>query len=106
MEFNHVVDEDIIAQFYATVHLSKTGDREITWMTRDKLMKTTWAKFGECFGYPVVDDPTLAGLLRGVPWRRVLLLLFTFLDGIFQVTQITSFQSMTSWIGSIRRCSI
>jgi hypothetical protein len=36
MEFNHVVDEDIVAQFYATVHLSKTGDREITWMKRDK----------------------------------------------------------------------
>jgi hypothetical protein len=57
-----VVDEDIIAQFYATVHLSKTGDRELIWMTRDKLMKTTWAKFGECMGYPVVDDPIPAGL--------------------------------------------
>jgi hypothetical protein len=27
-------------------------------------MKTTWVKFGECLGYPVVDDPTPAGLFR------------------------------------------
>jgi hypothetical protein len=33
-------------------------------MTRDKLMKTTWAKFGECLGYLVVDDPTPVGLFR------------------------------------------
>jgi hypothetical protein len=64
MEFNHVVDEDIVDQLYATIHLIKTGDRELTWMTRDKLMKTTWAKFGECLGYPVVDDPTPGGLFR------------------------------------------
>jgi hypothetical protein len=70
MELNHVVDEDIICQFYATIHLSKTGDRELTWMTRDKLMKTTWAKFGVCMGYPVVDDPTPAGLFRVHIGRR------------------------------------
>jgi hypothetical protein len=64
MEFNHVLDEAIVAQFCATVHLSKTGDRELIWMTRDKLMKTTWAKFGECLGYPAVDDPTPVGLFH------------------------------------------
>jgi hypothetical protein len=64
MEFNHVVDEDIIAQFYATVHLNKTNVREIIWMTRDKVMSATWAQFGVCMGYPVVDEPTPAGLFR------------------------------------------
>jgi hypothetical protein len=29
MEFNHVVDEDIIAQFYSTIHLTKTNEREM-----------------------------------------------------------------------------
>jgi hypothetical protein len=43
MQFNHVIDEDIVAQFYATVHLNKTNEREIIFMTRDKMMKATWA---------------------------------------------------------------
>jgi hypothetical protein len=29
IQFNHVIDEDIIAQLYATVHLNKTNEREI-----------------------------------------------------------------------------
>jgi hypothetical protein len=43
MQFNHVIDEDNVDQFYATVHLNKTNEREIIWMTRDKLMKATWS---------------------------------------------------------------
>jgi hypothetical protein len=64
MQFNHVIDEDTVAQFYATVHLNKTNEREIIFMTRDKMMKATWAQFGECLGYPIVDDPTIASLFR------------------------------------------
>jgi hypothetical protein len=33
-------------------------------MTKDKLVKSTWAQFGYCLGYPVVDDPTSAGLFH------------------------------------------
>jgi hypothetical protein len=64
MQFNHDIDEDIIAQFYAMVHLDLTNERELIWMTKDKLMKATWAQFGECLGYPVVDDPTPVGLFH------------------------------------------
>jgi hypothetical protein len=46
MQFNHDIDEDIIAQFYATVYLDLTNERELIWMTKDKLMKATWAQFG------------------------------------------------------------
>jgi hypothetical protein len=50
MQFNHDIDEDIIAQFSATVHLDLANERELIWMTKDKLMKATWAQFGECLG--------------------------------------------------------
>jgi hypothetical protein len=33
-------------------------------MTQDKVMRATWAKFGECVGYLVLDDPMSAGLFR------------------------------------------
>jgi hypothetical protein len=64
MQFNHVIDEDIVAQFYATIHINKTNEREIVWMTREKPMKATWGQFGECLGYPIVHDPTTDGLFR------------------------------------------
>jgi hypothetical protein len=62
MEFSHDYDEDLIAQFFATVHLKKTNDCEMTWMTRDKLMRGTWAQFRECLGYSVVQNPEGHGL--------------------------------------------
>jgi hypothetical protein len=62
MQFNHVVDEDIVAQFYATVHLNKTNEREMIWMTKDKVMRATWAQFADCMGYPLVEDATSAGM--------------------------------------------
>jgi hypothetical protein len=43
MQFNRDIDEDIIAQFYAMIHLNLTNERELIWMTKDKLMKATWA---------------------------------------------------------------
>jgi hypothetical protein len=64
MQFNHDIHKDIISQFYAMVHLNKTNEREFIWMTKDKLMKATWAPFGDCLGYLVVDDPTSAGLFH------------------------------------------
>jgi hypothetical protein len=47
---SHDYDENIIAQFYATIFLNKTNDREMIWMTRDKVMRATWAQFGVCLG--------------------------------------------------------
>jgi hypothetical protein len=62
MEFSHDYDGDLIAQFFAIIHLKKTNDHEVTWMTRDKLMRGTCAQFIECLGYLVVQTPEEHGL--------------------------------------------
>ena len=56
MEFCHGFDEDLVAQFFATVKMSESEEGELTlqWMTHDKLLSATWEEFGECLGYPVL----------------------------------------------------
>jgi hypothetical protein len=46
MQFSHDFDEDIIARFFATVHLEKKGAHTMTWMTKYQLMPGTWEQFG------------------------------------------------------------
>ena len=53
MEFNHAFDEDLVAQFFATVKLieSEDGARSLTWMTHDRVLTATWAEFAAGIGY-------------------------------------------------------
>ena len=48
MEFNHPFDEDLVAQFYATVKLieGEDGARFLTWMTHDQVLSASWGAFG------------------------------------------------------------
>ena len=51
MEFNKDFDADIVAQFYATVHLGTDVERTLTWMTNGKLLSVKWKAFMELLGY-------------------------------------------------------
>jgi hypothetical protein len=62
MEFNHEFDGDIIPQLFSTVHIQIDNQCTLTWMTRNQLLIGTWAEFGECLGYPVVEDHVEHGL--------------------------------------------
>jgi hypothetical protein len=44
MTFNHPYSKEIICQFYATVvfEVNENGDRSLTWMTKEHVMKATW----------------------------------------------------------------
>ena len=44
-------DPTLVAQFYATAHFSTTGDRTITWMSRNEQCSATLAEFGALLGY-------------------------------------------------------
>ena len=50
MQFNKDYDADIVAQFYATVHLGTDEDRTLTWMTNGKLLSVKWKTFMELLG--------------------------------------------------------
>ena len=53
MEFSHCFDEDLVAQFFATVKMSESeeGDRTLQWMTHDQVLSTAWQEFASCLGY-------------------------------------------------------
>ena len=53
MEFNHPFDEDLVAQFYATVKLieGEDGARSLTWMTHDQVLSAPWSDFAAGLGY-------------------------------------------------------
>ena len=38
MQFNQDFDADLVAQFYATVHIGTDEERTLTWMTNGKLL--------------------------------------------------------------------
>jgi hypothetical protein len=50
MEFNKDFDADLVAQFYAMVHLGTDAERTLTWMTNGKLLSIKWKAFMELFG--------------------------------------------------------
>ncbi|KAM3214128.1 hypothetical protein ACQJBY_066516 [Aegilops geniculata] len=54
MQFNKDFDADLLAQFFATVHLGTDGDRTLTWMTNGKLLSVKWRAFMELLD--VVDN--------------------------------------------------
>ena len=43
--------ELMIAQFYATVHFGTDDVRTLKWMTKDKVLTSTWGRFAELLGY-------------------------------------------------------
>ena len=47
----------LIAQFYATVHFGTDDVRTLKWMTKDKVMTSTWGRFAELLGYSFQPDP-------------------------------------------------
>ena len=51
----------MVYQFYSTVSFHGDNDDEMTWMTLDKKLKTTWQDFGEILGYPAAADGTSIG---------------------------------------------
>ena len=70
MEFNKDFDVDLVAQFYATVHLGTDAERTLTWMTNGKLLSVKWKAFMELFGIEDQGLETPAGFRRG---RQLLL---------------------------------
>ena len=67
MQFNKDYDADIVAQFYATVHLGADEDRTLTWMTNGKLLSVKWKAFMELIG---VQDLGLESSVGFRPHRR------------------------------------
>jgi hypothetical protein len=49
MTFNHPYSKEVICQFYATTQsdVDENGDRSLTWMTKEHLMKASWAEFAQ-----------------------------------------------------------
>ena len=47
MQFNKDFDADLVAQFYATVHLGTDEEKTLTWMTNGKLLSVKWKAFME-----------------------------------------------------------
>ena len=50
MQFNKNYDADIVAQFYAMVHLGTDEDKTLTWMTNGKLLSVRWKAFMQLIG--------------------------------------------------------
>ena len=67
MQFNKDSDADIVAQFYATVHLGTDEDRTLTWMTNGKLLSVKWKAFMELLG---VEDHGLETPVSFRPHRN------------------------------------
>jgi hypothetical protein len=58
MNFCHHYNEDIIAQFFATVYIGTDDAKTMTWMTDGKQLSSTWAQFAHCLDYPVLPRNT------------------------------------------------
>ena len=68
MQFNKDFDADLVAQFYATVHLGTDEVRTLTWMTNGKLLSVKWKAFMELL---LVEDRGLETLVGFRPHRNV-----------------------------------
>ena len=52
MTFIHAFDEDLVAQFFATVNFDDSDDvRTLKWMTHDRVLSATWEEFAVGVGY-------------------------------------------------------
>ena len=67
MQFNKDFDADLVAQFFATVHLGTDADRTLTWMTNGKLLSVKWKAFMELLA---VEDQGLENLVGFCPHRN------------------------------------
>ena len=67
MEFNKDFDADLVAQFYATVHLGADAERTLTWMTNGNLLSVKWKAFMELFG---IGDKGLENPVGFRPHRK------------------------------------
>ena len=54
MQFNKDFAADLVAQFYATIHLGTDEDRTLTWMTNGMMLSVKWKAFMELL--EVVDQ--------------------------------------------------
>jgi len=52
MQFSCHYIEDLITQFYTTVHMETNEERTLTWMTNDRVMTAPWKEFAAAIGYP------------------------------------------------------
>ena len=68
MQFNKDFDADLLAQFFATVHLGTDEDRTLTWMTNGKLLAVKWKAFMELLE---VEDQGLETPVGFRPRRNV-----------------------------------
>ena len=66
MQFNKDFDADIVAQFYATIHLGTDEERTLTWMTNGKLLSVKWKAFMDLLG---VEDHRLETPVGSRPHR-------------------------------------
>ena len=46
-------DEELIIQFYTTVHFGGEDDKTLTWMTKDQVLTAHWSEFATLIGYPI-----------------------------------------------------
>ena len=51
MELEQDYDEEIVAQFLATVHMGNETTRRIKWMTKEKVFEATWEDIAESLNY-------------------------------------------------------
>ena len=68
MSFNKDFDAEIVAQFYATVHLGTDDERTLTWMTNGRVLSAKWKDFMASLGY---DDQGLENPVGLRPHKEV-----------------------------------
>jgi len=54
--------QKLIAQFYATVYMGVDDARTLTWMTKNKVLSCSWARFAQLLGYKWRPDPEKTGV--------------------------------------------
>ncbi|KAK1663833.1 hypothetical protein QYE76_051992 [Lolium multiflorum] len=52
MQLRHDYNVEMIHQFYATLHIGKSNDIDIQWMTDNHLYKSSFKNFASVLGYP------------------------------------------------------
>src|SRR4051812_31025875 len=65
ISFNKDFSVDLLAQFFATVHFRRTGERALIWMMDVDRVSCTWEKFMDALGVPFTtldESPETTGL--------------------------------------------
>jgi hypothetical protein len=61
MEFNNAYDEELIIQFYTTVHFQDDEARTFRWLTNGIYLESDLARFGTSLGYPRLEGEDANG---------------------------------------------